>query len=141
MSEGRTELEKLGEFNLINHLTKKFIQKNKSTVLGIGDDAAIISMSNNKVKLVSTDLMIEGIHFDLTYMPLKHLGYKAVVINISDILAMNGTAEQITVSIAVSNRFPVEALEELYDGKTWIHGETKEDIKITIFFIKWVHHQ
>ena len=93
MSEGRTELEKLGEFNLINHLTKKFIQKNKSTVLGIGDDAAIISMSNNKVKLVSTDLMIEGIHFDLTYMPLKHLGYKAVVINISDILAMNGTAE------------------------------------------------
>ena len=116
MSEGRTELEKLGEFNLINHLTKKFIPKNKSTVLGIGDDAAIISMSNNKVKLVSTDLMIEGIHFDLTYMPLKHLGYKAVVINISDILAMNGTAEQITVSIAVSNRFPVEALEELYDG-------------------------
>ncbi len=116
MSEQRTELEKLGEFGLIEHLTQNFKNENKHTVYGIGDDAAVLSLSDKEVQLVSTDMLIEGVHFNLMYMPLKHLGYKAVATNISDICAMNGVAEQITVSIAVSNRFPVEALEELYDG-------------------------
>jgi thiamine-monophosphate kinase len=116
MSDQRTELEKLGEFGLIDHLTKDFVNQNPSTSCGIGDDAAVISISNDDAKLISTDMLIEGVHFNLMYMPLKHLGYKAVAVNVSDICAMNGTAEQITVSIAVSNRFPVEALEELYDG-------------------------
>ena len=116
MSDQRTELEKLGEFGLIDHLTKDFVNQNPSTTFGIGDDAAVISISDDDAKLISTDMLIEGVHFNLMYMPLKHLGYKAVAVNISDICAMNGTAEQITVSIAVSNRFPVEALEELYDG-------------------------
>ncbi len=116
MSEQRTELEKLGEFGLIEHLTQNFKVKNNHTVYGIGDDAAVLSLSEKEVQLVSTDMLIEGVHFNLMYTPLKHLGYKAVVTNISDICAMNGVAEQITVSIAVSNRFPVEALEELYDG-------------------------
>jgi thiamine-monophosphate kinase len=116
MSEKRTELSDLGEFGLIDHLTKDFEAKNKSTILGIGDDAAIISGEGTRIKLVSTDLLLEGVHFNLMYAPLKHLGYKAVVVNLSDICAMNGTPEQITISIAVSNRFPVEALEELYRG-------------------------
>lgn len=116
MSDQRTELEKLGEFGLIDHLTKDFVNQNPNTTFGIGDDAAVISISEEDAKLVSTDMLIEGVHFNLMYMPLKHLGYKAVAVNVSDIYAMNGTAEQITVSIAVSNRFPVEALEELYEG-------------------------
>tara|TARA_B110000305_G_scaffold119456_1_gene134143 strand:+ start:401 stop:1435 length:1035 start_codon:yes stop_codon:yes gene_type:complete len=116
MSEQRTELEKLGEFGLIDHLTQNFTTKNKRTILGIGDDAAVLALSKNESQLISTDMLIEGVHFNLMYMPLKHLGYKAVATNVSDICAMNGIAEQITVSIAVSNRFPVEALEELYDG-------------------------
>ncbi len=116
MSEQRTELEKLGEFGLIEHLTQNFKNERNNTVMGIGDDAAVLSLSDEEVQLVSTDMLIEGVHFNLMYMPLKHLGYKAVAANISDICAMNGVAEQITVSIAVSNRFPVEALEELYDG-------------------------
>lgn len=116
MSNQRTELEKLGEFGLIDHLTKDFVNKNDSTEFGIGDDAAVISISEEDAKLVSTDMLIEGVHFNLMYMPLKHLGYKSVAVNVSDICAMNGTPEQITVSIAVSNRFPVEALEELYEG-------------------------
>jgi len=116
MSDQRTELEKLGEFGLIDHLTKDFVNQNPDTTCGIGDDAAVISISEEDAKLISTDMLIEGVHFNLMYMPLKHLGYKAVAVNVSDICAMNGTAEQITVSIAVSNRFPVEALEELYDG-------------------------
>ena len=116
MSEQRTELEKLGEFGLIEHLTKDFKNKLSSTELGVGDDAAVISISDDEAMLISTDMLIEGVHFDLMYMPLKHLGYKAVAVNVSDICAMNGVAEQITVSLAVSNRFPVEALEELYDG-------------------------
>ncbi len=116
MDNKRTELDKLGEFGLIDHLTEKFKLKNKSSVLGVGDDAAIIEANDKEYFLISTDTLLEGIHFDLMYMPLKHLGYKAVAVNVSDICAMNGKAEQITVSIAVSNRFPVEALEELYDG-------------------------
>ncbi|MCH2223758.1 MAG: thiamine-phosphate kinase [Crocinitomicaceae bacterium] len=116
MSEKRTELGDLGEFGLIKHLTEKFSNKQASTSFGIGDDAAVISISEEDAMLISTDMLVEGVHFNLMYMPLKHLGYKAVAVNISDICAMNGVAEQITVSIAVSNRFPVEALEELYEG-------------------------
>lgn len=111
----RTPLEKLGEFGLIEHLTKPFKSKLNSTVKGIGDDAAVLDF-NNKKTVVSTDLLIEGVHFDLSYVPLKHLGYKAVMVNLSDIYAMNATATQITVSLAVSNRFPLEALEALYEG-------------------------
>ena len=110
----RTPLSSLGEFKLIEHLTQFFDSKNDSTIKGIGDDAAVLK--SDKEILVSTDLLIEGVHFDLAYMPLKHLGYKAVMVNLSDIYAMNGIASQITVSIAVSNRFPLEALEELYSG-------------------------
>jgi thiamine-monophosphate kinase len=111
----RTNLSELGEFGLIDLLTKNLDQKLTSTVRGIGDDAAVLNFANNRT-LVSTDLLVEGVHFDLAYMPLKHLGYKAVMVNLSDIYAMNGTATHITVGIAVSNRFPVEALEELYAG-------------------------
>ncbi len=113
--ESKTNLSELGEFGLIDHLTKSFSPKLESTVKAIGDDAAVLNFEN-KQTIVSTDLLVEGVHFDLAYMPLKHLGYKAVMVNLSDIYAMNGTATQITVSIAVSNRFPVEALEELYAG-------------------------
>lgn len=113
--ESKTNLSELGEFGLIDHLTKNFSPKLDSTVKAIGDDAAVLNFENRQT-LVSTDLLVEGVHFDLAYMPLKHLGYKAVMVNLSDIYAMNGTASQITVSIAVSNRFPVEALEELYAG-------------------------
>lgn len=116
MSDNRTELESLGEFGLIDHLTKEFENRNSTTLFGIGDDSAVISISDNEAQLISTDLLIEGVHFNLMYMPLKHLGYKAVAVNVSDICAMNGVAEQITVSLAVSNRFPIEALEELYEG-------------------------
>ena len=116
MSEKRTELSELGEFGLIDHLTEKFENKNSSTIKGIGDDAAVLYLSEDESQLVSTDILIEGVHFNLMYMPLKHLGYKAVAVNVSDICAMNGIAEQVTVSIAVSSRFPVEALEELYEG-------------------------
>ena len=117
MSEDkRTELESLGEFGLIKELTNKFKNKNDSTIYGIGDDAAVIEKDKENVILISTDSLLEGIHFNLMYTPLKHLGYKAVVVNLSDIYAMNGKAEQILVSIAVSNRFPKEALEELYEG-------------------------
>lgn len=117
MSEDkRTELETLGEFGLINELTKNFKNERPSTLYGVGDDAAVIEKDAENVMLVSTDMLIEGIHFNLMYTPLMHLGYKAVVVNLSDIYAMNGIAEQITVSIAVSNRFPKEALEELYEG-------------------------
>lgn len=114
MSEKRTELKDLGEFKLIEALTKSFTNKNKETLKGIGDDAAVVKYEKEMV--ISTDMLVEGIHFDLSYMPLKHLGYKSVVVNLSDIYAMNATAKQITVSIGVSNRFSLEALEELYAG-------------------------
>lgn len=114
-NQQRTSLADLGEFGLIQHLTENVKTTHNSTVKGIGDDAAVLEF-NKKQVLVSTDLLIEGVHFDLSYMPLKHLGYKAVMVNLSDIYAMNGTATQITVSLAVSNRFPLEAIEELYAG-------------------------
>ncbi|WP_040757282.1 thiamine-phosphate kinase [Winogradskyella psychrotolerans] len=113
----RTPLSELGEFKLIEHLTDHFKVTQKSTVKGIGDDAAVLSFGKKQV-VVSTDLLVEGVHFDLSYAPLKHLGYKAIVVNLSDIYAMNAVATQVTVSIAVSNRFPLEALEELYAGIT-----------------------
>jgi len=111
----RTEVSSLGEFGLIEHLTKNIEIHNASTILGVGDDAAVIDHFG-KQTLISTDLLIEGIHFDLTYTPLKHLGYKAVMVNLSDIYAMNGTPTQITISLGISNRFSVEALAELYEG-------------------------
>ncbi|GFD95049.1 thiamine-monophosphate kinase [Alteromonas sp. KUL156] len=114
-NQERTSLAELGEFGLINHLTKHFKMYHSSTVKGVGDDAAVINTSD-KETVITTDLLVEGVHFDLSYMPLKHLGYKAVMVNLSDVYAMNANAEQITVSIAVSNRFPLEAIEELYAG-------------------------
>jgi thiamine-monophosphate kinase len=126
-SPQRTMLSELGEFKLIEHLTKNFTVSRLSTVKGIGDDAAVLDFKDKKV-VVSTDLLIEGVHFDLAYMPLKHLGYKAVVANVSDICAMNALATHITVSIAVSNRFPLEALEELFEGITLAANEYKVDV-------------
>jgi len=114
-NQQRTPLSELGEFGLIDHLTKNFKITQKSTIKGIGDDAAVLDFGGKKV-VVSTDMLVEGVHFDLSYMPLKHLGYKAIVANLSDVYAMNAEATQITVSIAVSNRFPLEALEELFAG-------------------------
>jgi thiamine-monophosphate kinase len=126
-SPQRTSIAQLGEFGLIKHLTKNFEINQPSTLKGIGDDAAVLDFKDKKV-VVSTDLLIEGIHFDLAYMPLKHLGYKAVVVNVSDICAMNAKATQITVSVAVSNRFPLEALEELFAGITLAANEYKVDV-------------
>ena len=114
-NQQRTPLNTLGEFGLIDHLTANFKTNQKSTIKGIGDDAAVLNHDSKNI-VVTTDLLVEGVHFDLSYMPLKHLGYKAVVVNLSDVYAMNANATQITVSIAVSNRFPLEALEELYAG-------------------------
>ena len=114
-NEQSTSLSELGEFGLIKHLTKNFVINCESTEKGVGDDAAVLEFGDTQV-LVTTDLLVEGVHFDLSYMPLKHLGYKAVMVNLSDVYAMNGTATQITVSIAISNRFPLEAIEELYAG-------------------------
>ena len=111
----RTPLSELGEFGLIEHLTKEFKLKNSNSVFGVGDDCAVIDVGSH-YQLVTTDMLIEGIHFDLTYTPLKHLGYKAVVVNLSDVFAMNGLAQQITVSVALSNRFPIEAVDEFYTG-------------------------
>jgi thiamine-monophosphate kinase len=111
----RTPISELGEFGLINLLTKNIEIKNPSTLKGVGDDAAVLDFKDHKT-IVSTDLLIEGVHFDLAYMPLKHLGYKAVVVNVSDIAAMNAQPTQITVSLAFSNRFPLEAIQELYEG-------------------------
>ena len=114
-NQQRTQLSDLGEFGLIEHLTNHFEIKQKSTIKGIGDDAAVLDFKKNKI-VVTTDLLVEGVHFDLSYMPLKHLGYKAIIVNLSDVYAMNAHATQVTVSIAVSNRFPLEALEALYAG-------------------------
>lgn len=113
--ENRTEISTLGEFGLIDHLTKNFETQNASTILSVGDDAAVIDHFG-KQTVISTDLLIEGIHFDLMYTPLKHLGYKSVMVNVSDIYAMNAIPTQITMSIAFSNRFGVEALDEFYEG-------------------------
>jgi len=111
----RTDVNELGEFGLIDHLTKNFKLNNPSSILGVGDDAAIIDFGDKQC-VVSTDLLVEGIHFDLIYTPLKHLGYKAVIVNLSDIYSMNAVPKQITVSLGLSNRFSVEALDELYEG-------------------------
>jgi thiamine-monophosphate kinase len=111
----RTEISTLGEFGLIDHLTKNFELHNASTIIGVGDDAAVIDHFG-KQTVITTDLLLEGIHFDLMYTPLKHLGYKSVVVNLSDVYAMNATPTQATVSIGISNRFSVEALNEFYEG-------------------------
>jgi len=111
----RSNIETLGEFGLINHLTKNIKLAQKSTIKGVGDDAAVLDFTGKKV-LVSTDMLLEGIHFDLAYTPLKHLGYKAIQVNLSDIYAMNGTATQLIVSLGLSSKFPLEAVEELYAG-------------------------
>lgn len=111
----RTEISTLGEFGLIEHLTKNIELKNASTLVGVGDDAAVIDHFG-KQTIITTDLLVEGVHFDLIYTPLKHLGYKSVIVNLSDVYAMNGTPTQITVSIAISNRFSLEALNEFYEG-------------------------
>lgn len=112
----KTSISSLGEFGLIDHLTQHVKIHHTDTIKGIGDDAAVINSKKNNFKVITTDLLIEGVHFDLSYMPLKHLGYKAVMVNLSDVYAMNAEVKQITVSIAISNRFPIEALEELYEG-------------------------
>lgn len=111
----QTNISELGEFGLIDRLTKSIKLKNASTIKGVGDDAAILNYEGNQV-VVSTDLLTEGIHFNLMYVPLKHLGYKAVVVNLSDIFAMNAVPKQITVSIAISGKFSVEAVDEIYSG-------------------------
>lgn len=123
----RTSLSDLGEFGLIKHLTANFEINQPSTLKGIGDDAAVLDFKDKKA-VVSTDLLIEGVHFDLAYMPLRHLGYKSVVVNLSDIYAMNAKPTQITVSVAVSNRFPLEALEELFDGIALAAKEYNVDV-------------
>ncbi len=112
----RTEISTLGEFGLIRHLTEGFRPANPSTRYGVGDDCAVVEYPSGKRVLVTTDLLMEGIHFDLTYVPMKHLGYKAAMVNFSDVYAMNGVPRQIVVSIALSKRFCVEDLEALYDG-------------------------
>ena len=111
----RTDVNELGEFGLIDRLTGQVVLKNASSIRGVGDDAAVID-NKDLLTVVSTDMLVEGIHFDLMYSPLKHLGYKSVVVNVSDILAMNAIPRQVTFSLAISNRFSVEALEELYAG-------------------------
>ena len=115
MINERTEITSLGEFGLINHLTQNNETKNASTILSVGDDAAILDHFGKQI-VVTTDMLVEGIHFDLMYTPLKHLGYKSVVVNISDVYAMNAAPTQITLSIAFSNRFSLEALDEFYEG-------------------------
>ncbi|HOY48760.1 MAG TPA: thiamine-phosphate kinase, partial [Flavobacteriales bacterium] len=115
MSANRSEINQLGEFGLIDRISTKFSLTNSTSIKGIGDDAAVIDAGDDFV-LISTDMLVEGIHFDLSYMPIQHLGYKAVAVNVSDIAAMNGKAEQITVSIALSNRFSLEAIDALYAG-------------------------
>ncbi len=115
-SKKRTEIAEIGQFGLIDRFASGARAENKSTLLGIGDDAAIIYRCDDKVTLLSTDTLLEGVDFDLTYFPLKHLGYKAVVVAANDVLAMNGKPEQITISLGVSSKLPVEALEDLYEG-------------------------
>ena len=124
----RTPISDLGEFGLIDHLTERIELVQESSIKGVGDDAAVIERKPEFAEVVTTDMLVEGVHFDLGYMPLKHLGYKAVMVNLSDIYAMNARATQITVSMAVSNRFPVEALEELYEGIRLACGIYKVDL-------------
>lgn len=127
MSEKRLEINQLGEFGLIERIRQKFSLTNTHSVFGMGDDAAVLDGGDDFI-LVSTDMLVEGIHFDLTYMPIHHLGYKAVAVNVSDIAAMNGRAEQITVSLALSNRFSVDAIDALYDGIRAACGSYQVDL-------------
>lgn len=115
MNEQRTEISSLGEFGLIDHLTRNIELQNASSIVGVGDDAAVIDHFG-KQTVITTDLLIEGVHFDLMYTPLKHLGYKSVIVNLSDVYAMNATPTQITMSIGISNRFSMEAIDEFYEG-------------------------
>ena len=115
MEDKQTEISTLGEFGLIDRLTKDIELTNASSKKGVGDDAAVLEYNDTEV-LVTTDLLLENVHFDLTYVPLKHLGYKAAIVNISDICAMNGTPRQLTVSLGISKRFTVEHIEQLYSG-------------------------
>ena len=114
-SESRTEISTLGEFGLIEHLTRNIELQNASSILGVGDDGAVIDHFG-KQTVITTDLLVEGVHFDLVYTPLKHLGYKSVVVNLSDLYAMNATPTQIILSLGISNRFSLEALDEFYEG-------------------------
>jgi thiamine-monophosphate kinase len=123
----RTELSDLGEFGLIKHLTQQIELGRETTVKGVGDDAAVLSYGNMET-VISTDMLVEGVHFDLSYVPLKHLGYKSVVVNLSDVFAMNADPEQILVSIAISNRFGLEAVEELYAGMLLACNKYKVDL-------------
>ncbi len=125
--EKRTEINDLGEFGLIKRISEKFTNQNPSTVFGIGDDAAVMDCGD-EYKLVSTDMLLEGVHFDLSYAPLTHLGFKAVAVNVSDIAAMNGIPEQITVSIGISNRFSLQAVEALYEGVKFACEAYKVDL-------------
>ena len=124
----RTEIATLGEFGLIKHLTEGIKLENESSKYGVGDDAAVLSYPADKQVLVTTDLLMEGVHFDLTYTPLKHLGYKSAVVNFSDIYAMNGTPKQITVSLALSKRFSVEDMDDFYSGLRLACQQYKVDI-------------
>jgi thiamine-monophosphate kinase len=148
----KTNIEELGEFGLIDHLTNNIKIGQQSTLKGVGDDAAVLDFKNKKV-LVSTDMLLEGIHFDLAYTPLKHLGYKAIQVNLSDIYAMNGTAAQVTVSIGISSKFSLEAVEELYEGiylacekynVDLIGGDTtssKQGLVISVTAIGYAHEE
>ena len=123
-----TEIASLGEFGLIDHLTDSFSVRNASTLRGVGDDAAVIAAGADEVTLCTTDLLLEGVDFDLTYFPLKHLGYKAVVVAVSDLLAMNGRPEQLLVSLGVSSKISVEALDDLYAGIRFACEEMEVDL-------------
>lgn len=125
--EKRTEIGELGEFGLIDRLAKKFEPQNPDTIKGIGDDAAVFNMGDRYL-LTSTDMLMEGVHFDLSYMPLQHLGFKAIAVNVSDIAAMNGIPKQVTVSLGLSNRFSVEAVEKIYEGIRAACDEYKVDL-------------
>ncbi|MEM7297397.1 MAG: thiamine-phosphate kinase [Bacteroidota bacterium] len=125
--EKRTEIGELGEFGLIERLAEEFKSQHKETVKGIGDDAAVVDVGD-KYLLTSTDMLLEGLHFDLSYMPLQHLGYKAIAVNVSDIAAMNGIPKQVTVSLGLSNRFSVEAVEAIYEGINSACKEYKVDL-------------
>ena len=124
----RTEIAELGEFGLIDHLTKDFTPSNKTTLRGVGDDAAVVAAGRDDGLVISTDSLLEGIDFDLTYFPLKHLGYKAVTVGVSDVLAMNAKPEQIIISLGVSSKIPVEALEDLYEGMAFACKELGVDL-------------
>lgn len=123
----RTEINELGEFELIEQITKDIVTKNETTRIGIGDDAAVIDVGNDYM-LLSADMLIEGVHFDLSYMPIQHLGYKSISINVSDIAAMNGNPEQVVVSLGLSNRFSVEAVKKLYEGINQACKDFKVDL-------------